>query len=191
MPRSRYKVPFRRRRQGKTDYYLRRKLIISRKKRLIIRKSSKHIQLQIIEAEMTGDKTLAHAHSKDLAKVGWHLSCGNLPAAYLSGLLLAKKAKENKLDGEELILDIGPTVMQYGTRTFAALKGAVDGGLNIAHSDVVFPTDERISGKHIDDYMTSITKNEEDSIYQFGKVLDKDKPGVYVKTFESCKKNLV
>jgi len=192
MTRSRFKVPYRRRRQGKTDYYLRRKLIISGKKRLVIRRSSKNIQLQIIKAEKDGDKTLVVAYSNELEKFGWELPCSNLPASYLTGLLLAKRTKEKGLSDEDFILDIGPTVMQYATRTYAALKGVIDGELNIPASDVVFPSEDRISGKHIDTYMEKIQEGEEEAAsHQFSNVLAKGDPGIYQNTFEKCKGKLM
>lgn len=66
----RYFVQFRRRREGKTDYYKRLKLIVSDKPRMVVRKSNKHITCQLVEAKLEGDNTLVAAHSSELAKYG-------------------------------------------------------------------------------------------------------------------------
>ena len=66
----RYKVPFRRRREGRTDYHFRYKLILSRKPRLVIRKGNKNINLQLIVAEPAGDRTLLTVSSQELKKFG-------------------------------------------------------------------------------------------------------------------------
>ena len=44
----RYKVPFRRRREGRTNYHLRLKLLLSRQDRVVVRKSARNIQIQLI-----------------------------------------------------------------------------------------------------------------------------------------------
>ena len=84
----RYKVRFRRRRQGKTDFYQRKTFIVSRKKRLVVRRSNKHIRAQIIEAHIEGDSVLVAADSGELIRFGWVANCTNTPAAYLIGLLI-------------------------------------------------------------------------------------------------------
>ena len=65
---SRYKVPFRRRREGKTHYYRRKKMILSGIPRLVIRKTNKHMIVQIADAKQKGDKILVQANSKELEK---------------------------------------------------------------------------------------------------------------------------
>ena len=92
-----YRLPHKRRRQKKTDYKLRLSLLKSGICRLVVRKSNSYILGQIIKYEKNGDKTIISVHSKALKKLGWKNSCGNLPAAYLTGLILGKKAKENKI----------------------------------------------------------------------------------------------
>ena len=140
-------VPHRRRREGKTDYRKRLALIKSGKPRLVVRKSNKSINCQIVSYESKGDKTLLNANALELNGFGWSGPTGNIPAAYLTGMLCAKKALENKI--EEAILDVGLYSGINGSRIFAVLKGAVDGGLKIPHSEEAFPSDDRISGKHI------------------------------------------
>ena len=88
--------------------------------------------------------------SPELRKFGWNANPGNMPAAYLAGLLIAQKAKKVKI--EETILDIGLQKSVKGSRIYAALKGALDGGLKIHCSEDNFPNNDRITGKHIADF---------------------------------------
>jgi len=93
-----YQVKLRRRREGKTDYRQRRKLITqdknkyqAHKYRLVVRFSNKYVLCQIVYAEIDGDKVLCSAHSSELGKYG--LKCGlkNYAASYATGLLLARR----------------------------------------------------------------------------------------------------
>jgi large subunit ribosomal protein L18 len=158
-----YKVPFRRRREGKTDYRVRKKLVMSKKPRLVIRKSLKHLYLQLIEVKVNGDVVLAQANTKELSKYGWKGGTGNLPAAYLAGLLLGKRALSRGI--KNAILDLGRYSITKGSRLFAALKGALDAGMDIPHSEEILPDEERIKGAHIAKYAIILQK-ENPSKYQ-------------------------
>ncbi|MBS7643321.1 50S ribosomal protein L18 [Candidatus Bathyarchaeota archaeon] len=154
----RFRVPFRRRLEGKTNYYLRRRLISSKKPRLVIRGSLKHITVAVVEAKSDGDYTLACAHSSELAKkVGWLGGCGNLPAAYLTGLLAGYRAVLKGI--KDAVLDIGLHFPSKGARVFAALRGALDAGLHVPHGNSVLPDDKRISGEHIAEYARKISSD--------------------------------
>jgi large subunit ribosomal protein L18 len=141
-------VKFKRRLQCKTNYRRRLGLLKSGKVRLVIRKSLSNISVQFVNFKPEGDETLASAVSAELKKFGWTRS-GNLPAAYLTGLLAGKKAKKNNVT--EAVLDLGIQNSTKGSRIYAALKGAVDAGINIPHSNDILPSDDRIKGKHISD----------------------------------------
>jgi large subunit ribosomal protein L18 len=143
----RHRVPFRRRRDGRTDYRQRAKLLRARIPRAVVRTSLRNTSVQFIEYESGGDKVLASANSKELADMGWSLSTGNIPAAYLTGYLAGKRAK--KAGVEEAVLDIGLKVPVKGAACFATLKGLLDAGLEIPHGEEIFPPDERIKGHHI------------------------------------------
>ncbi|MAG50173.1 50S ribosomal protein L18 [archaeon] len=143
-------IPFKRKRTGKTDYRKRIRFISSNKPRLIIRKSLKNISLQIVEFHPTGDKVLLAICSSALKKYGWKASNSNLPAAYLIGLLLGLKAKKSKID--EVILDLGLYTSVKGSVLYSAMKGVVDAGLNVPHSNEVLPSEDRIKGVHISNY---------------------------------------
>jgi len=140
-------IKFKRKRQGKTNYKKRLKLLLSETPRLVVRKSLKNISMQIIEYRPKGDVVIASAHSSELKKMGWNLSQGNIPAAYLTGYLIGKRSHTKKI--QKAILDTGFHTSTKGNRIYAALKGAVDAKLNIPHSDDQLPTEERINGNHI------------------------------------------
>ena len=158
-----YRVPWRRRREGKTDYYARYKMLLSRKIRAVVRKSLRHIIIQFAKGEIQGDRTLSYTHSRELRKYGWKYNCGNVPAAYLTGFLAGLKALKANINGA--ILDIGPQRSTYGGRLYAALKGLVDAGLKIPHNDKIFPSPERIAGKHIADFAKKL-KEKDPSLYE-------------------------
>lgn len=140
-------IPYKRRREDKTNYKKRIKLLLGEKPRLVIRKSLKNMLVQLVEYQSTGDKILASAHTKELKKYDWKYTGGNLPGAYLIGLLIAKKALAKKQ--KSAIVDIGLQSPIKGTRLFAVLKGAVDAGMDVPHDPAMFPAEERIKGEHI------------------------------------------
>jgi large subunit ribosomal protein L18 len=162
----RYFVPFRRRREGKTDYYQRTRLIVSDVPRMVVRKTNRHIIVQLVTAELDGDRTLVAANSAELEKYGYKGSTSSTPAAYLTGMLFAVKAK--KAQQESAILDIGLNRATPGARVFAALKGAVEAGLVIPHGEEILPSDERAKGAHIAAY----NKNAGDIVKNVEQVAD-------------------
>jgi large subunit ribosomal protein L18 len=159
-----YTVAYRRKRQGKTDYHKRLRLLMASKPRLVIRKSLKSINAQIVDFSDKGDKVIASANSTELKKMGWNYNCRNVPSAYLLGLLIAKKAKEKGVN--DSILDIGMQKSVPGARIYAVLKGATDNGLVIPHSKEVLPEEKRIMGKHIEEYASKL--GEDESKKKFG-----------------------
>jgi len=136
-------VPFRRKRKGLTNYKKRLNLLKSGLPRLVIRPSSNNIQAQIVNYGPNGDVITASANSREIEKLGWTFHKGNAPTAYLVGLLLGTKVKDNK----KAILDIGLQQAIKGSNIFACLKGALDAGLEINHSPKILPKDEKINGK--------------------------------------------
>ena len=154
-----YNVAFRRRRTGRTNYKKRRRLVISGIPRLVIRPTNKHLTAQLIEATPEGDRVLISAHSSELKKFGWLAPCGSLPAAYLTGLLMGRRAKAKGI--ESGILDIGLHFRGAGTRIFAAAKGAADGGLTVPHEEKTWPSPERLHGEHIAKYSKTLLTDQE------------------------------
>jgi large subunit ribosomal protein L18 len=155
---SNYKVAFRRRREGKTDYAARMKLVDYEKSRLVVRVSNSHATVQVVDYAPEGDITIASAVSKQLAGYGYLGGSGNLSAFYLTGYLCAKRALAKDVD--YAILDIGLKSPIKGSKVFAALKGAVDAGLEVPHGDFILPEEERVRGEHIANYAESLDAEE-------------------------------
>jgi len=205
---KRFQVKFRRRREGKTDYYARKRLVVQAKNkyntpkyRMIVRISNKDICCQIAYARLEGDRVLAAAYSHELPKYGVKCGLTNYAAAYCTGLLLARRVLkqlnldslyegQTKVDGDHFMvedtadgpgafracLDTGLARTSTGARIFGAMKGAVDGGIDIPHSTKRFPgyDDEskdfnaevhrkHIFGVHVSDYMKHLMEEDEEA----------------------------
>lgn len=105
---KRYQVKYRRRREGKTDYRARKRLISqdknkynSPKYRLVVRFTNKHCICQIVYSEIVGDKVMAYANSAELPRYGLKAGLKNYSAAYCTGLLVARRLL-NKLGLDEI-----------------------------------------------------------------------------------------
>jgi len=218
---KRYQTKFRRRREGKTDYYARKRLVVQAKDkynsprfRFAVRFTNQFVICQIISSELTGDKVLCSAHSSELPKYGIVAGLKNYAAAYATGLLCARRLLTSleftNEDGEKQTLselyegqdcdgyvrsvkygrrtlyvedleweserrpfrcnlDVGLKATTLGSRSFGALKGASDGGLDIPHNYKKFPgyNPEKkkynakqhlhlIYGGHVADYMKKL-----------------------------------
>ena len=189
--RPRMMMPHRRKREGRTDYRARLKLLKSRLPRLVVRRSIRNITCQVVRYEEKGDKVMVAAESRELSNFGWNFHGANLPAAYLTGLLCAERAKQHKI--KEAVLDIGLYQTTPGNRLFSALKGAVDGGLAIPHSEDIFPEPGRLSGKHIAEYAEKL-KAENPAKYKkifSGYLKEKAEPKDMPVTFEETKKKII
>lgn len=96
---SRKNVPFRRRRECKTNYHKRQIMVRQNLKkpnlqqtRLVVRMTNKYVIAQLVKAYPTGDKTLSQAHSRELISYNITMGLKNYTACYLTGLLLGKRA---------------------------------------------------------------------------------------------------
>ena len=184
----RYVVKFRRRREGITDYRKRIKLLKSKKPRLVVRKTNKYIIAHIVEFNPKGDKTLIFITSKKLKEFGWKIpSFKNTPAAYLTGLLIGKLALKKGI--KEAILDIGRYPSIKGSKLYAVLKGALDAGLKIPHSKEILPSEDRIKGKHIANYMKELLEGDREKLnILFSNYMKANiKPESFEKIFEEVK----
>ena len=181
---SRYKLAFKRRKEGKTNYNARLKLIGLEKSRMVVRITNNHVIAQITNIKPQGDETIVSAHSKELEKLGWKASGKNTSAAYLTGFLCGKKALKEGID--EVTLDIGLKSSIRGSKVFAVLKGAVDAGLYIPHNEAILPDEERINGSNLAQYAQSL--NETELKDKFSKYLEKGLSPVDIVThFETIK----
>jgi large subunit ribosomal protein L18 len=105
----------------------------------------------LVAYDEQGDQVISAADGSSLrGKYAWpsKISTKTVPAAYCTGFALAKQVQ--KAGHDEAVLDIGLAASTPGNRVFAALKGMVDGGLWVPHSEEIFPSDERLAGEHID-----------------------------------------
>lgn len=94
----RYQTKFKRRREGKTDYYARKRLITQDKNkyntpkyRLVARITNNRIIAQVVFATIQGDKIFCQADSYELKKWGLTAGFANYSSAYATGLLLARR----------------------------------------------------------------------------------------------------
>jgi large subunit ribosomal protein L18 len=146
-----YRVPYRRRREKKTDYVTRRILATSDHPRFVVRTSDRSILVQVTRAEIEGDYVLAQASSQDLSKAyGWNASGKNTPAAYLIGYIAGRRAIEAGV--KHANLDMGLKKSSTGNKVFAVVKGATDAGLEVPCDSDIIPPPERIDGSIIAEY---------------------------------------
>ncbi|KAG6737998.1 hypothetical protein POTOM_059533 [Populus tomentosa] len=167
------------------------------KYRFVVRFTNKDIIAQITSASISGDIVLASAYSHELPRYGLEAGLTNYAAAYCTGLLLARRVlKMLEMDDEyegnveatgedfsvepadsrrpfRALLDVGLLRTTTGNRVFGALKGALDGGLDIPHSDkrfAGFAKDNKqldaevhrkyIYGGHVAAYMRTLMEDE-------------------------------
>ena len=205
---KRFQVKYRRRREGKTDYYARKRLVVQDKNkyaapkyRLVVRFSNKTVICQVIYSKIQGDIVLCSAYSSELPRYGVSVGLTNWSAAYCTGLLLARRLltqmgmaehytgiEEPEGEYEEVealedgprpfkvFLDVGLKRTSTGSRVFAAMKGASDGGLYVPHSEKRFPgydkdtkeldsevLREYIFGGHVAEYMRLLEEDDEEA----------------------------
>jgi len=185
----------------------------SPKYRFVVRITNRDVICQIAYAKIQGDVILAAAYSHELPRYGMPVGLTNYPACYATGLLLARRllkklnldehyTGKEEVDGEiynveevvdgpkpfKALLDVGLARTSTGARIFAALKGAVDGGLNIPHNEKRFrgyDPDQKeydaeeargfILGEHIKDYMDEMQEEDPDKYAKcFSKYAEND-----------------
>lgn len=140
-------LKYKRRRKAETNYRDRLALLKSKKLRVVIRKSNRYINVQMIKYSPKGDLVLSTTNSKELIKFGWKASTHNLPAAYLTGLLAGIKTKKEKI--YEGVLDIGLYKSIKGNLIYSCLKGLIDSSFKVPYSKEILPNEKRIIGEHI------------------------------------------
>jgi len=133
-----FNVAFRRRREKKTDYSKRLAFVKSGLPRLVVRKTNKQVIVQFFEFRPTGDVCIASVDAARLKKIaGWEMKC-NSWSAYLAALLAGKEASKKGV--KKFVLDIGMQTPTKGSVVFAALKGAIDAGLETNFDEGVVPS---------------------------------------------------
>tara|TARA_Y100000588_G_scaffold200546_1_gene214253 strand:+ start:10603 stop:11115 length:513 start_codon:yes stop_codon:yes gene_type:complete len=159
------RLRFKRRRTAETDYHRRFRMLRGGMPRAVVRVSNTQVSCQLVSYENDGDRVLASITGKELVdKHKWpsDASRKSVPACYLAGFALAKSAISN--GHKEAILDIGLAASSRGSRAYAALKGMVDAGMEVPHSEEVLPADERVNGEHIGDDIQNAVSTTKKSI---------------------------
>merc|ERR1711868_352113 len=198
---KRFQVKYKRRREGKTDYYARKRLVCQSKNkyttpkyRFVVRFTNKDIICQVVSSKIKGDVCHTAAYAHELPRYGVKVGLTNYSAAYCVGLLCARRLlKKYNLDDKfegtpevtaefedapsafHALLDVGLKRTTLGSKIFAAMKGAFDGGLEIPHSEKKFygydadekeydaeAHRERILGGHVSSYMESLEEEQPD-----------------------------
>lgn len=142
-----YRVPMRRRREGKTDYRTRLALLKSGEARVVVRTTNRNVIVQFVTYDETGDVVVATAEARELPELGYKAAGNNTPSAYLTGRLAATRASEKGVSMG--VLDIGRAQPHKGGVIFGALKGVVDGGIEVPAGGDIFPDESRWRGEHL------------------------------------------
>jgi len=201
------------------------------KYRFVVRFTNKDIICQVVRSKIVGDEVLTAAYAHELPLYGLKVGLTNYAAAYCVGLLAArrllKKYKldtiypgQDKVNGEDYyvsavddgpnpffcILDIGLARMTTGSKVFAAMKGATDGGVEIPHKTTRFigydtakgelkadTLKNYIFGGHVGNYMNSLKKDDEEkykkhfSIYLKNGLTAEALPALYAKVHKAIR----
>ncbi|MFH0954939.1 MAG: 50S ribosomal protein L18 [Candidatus Micrarchaeota archaeon] len=149
-----YQTQFSRRKKGQTNYAKRLALLKSKQNRVAIRNSNQGLTVECIAYQTDGDRVLAFAVARDIRKSGWKKSLSNIPAAYLTGILAGHRMKTAGVGN--VVLDLGLQKAHHGGRLFAAAKGVIDAGIALNVNADVFPSDDRLHGKHIQGFAENV-----------------------------------
>lgn len=168
-------------RSDKTNYRRRAAVLIGRHSFVTIKVTDQNIFVQLLKPTPTGDVVIASAHSRELVKHGWKGALNNLPACYLTGLLLGKKVLEK--GAPKAVIYLG--MYKFTSRVAACIRGLVNAGVNIPVSEESLPEDDRITGKHIADYAAALKEDQEKYNSRFSALLKNGlKPEDYPSHFE-------
>jgi large subunit ribosomal protein L18 len=162
-----YEVPFRRKREGRTVYARRLALLQSRKPRLVVRKTGRGLILQLVSFMPEGDRTIVAVNTRKLRSYGW-VPKSNMPTAYLAGLLIGKLAKAKGISSA--VLDIGRHTPTKQSIVFAAMKGAIDAGMESAMGMEL--DEKRLKGTHIAEYAKLIKGDKDRYSRQFSRYIE-------------------
>jgi large subunit ribosomal protein L18 len=174
-------------RDDKTNYRKRAAILIGRHSFVTVKVSDQNVAAQVLKPTPTGDIVIASAHSRELEKQGWKGALNNLPACYLTGMLLGKKALEKGV--KNAVLYIGKD--HFTSRVAACMKGIVDSGVSLPVSEESLPEQERISGQHIAEYADILKENQEKYNSRFSAILRNGlSPEDYPSHFEEIKSRL-
>jgi len=204
------------------------------KYRIVVRFSNKDITCQVVYAAIAGDVVVAASYAHELPNFGLKVGLNNYSAAYATGLLLARRVLtkfglgetykgQEEPDGEDYnveaadegprpfycLLDAGLKRTSTGSKTFGALKGALDGGLDIPHNEKRFVgwtkeggleaevLKKYIYGGHVAEYMEEMEEEDPEKYNRhFARYIDEDLGAddledLYTKVHEAIRENPV
>jgi large subunit ribosomal protein L18 len=174
-------------RSDKTNYRKRAALLIGRHSFVTVKVSDQNVAAQVLKPTPTGDIVIASAHSRELARQDWKGAFNNLPACYLTGLLMGKKTLEKGV--KNAVLYIGKD--HFTSRVAACLKGIVDSGVTMPVSEESLPPEERITGRHIAKYASTLKEDQEEYNSRFSAILKNGlKPEDYPTHFEEVRSKI-
>eukprot|EP01023_Acetabularia_acetabulum_P021938 TRINITY_DN2168_c0_g1_i1.p1 TRINITY_DN2168_c0_g1~~TRINITY_DN2168_c0_g1_i1.p1 ORF type:complete len:297 (-),score=70.87 TRINITY_DN2168_c0_g1_i1:230-1120(-) len=212
---SRFQVKKRRRRQGKTDYKARLRMINQDKNkyntpkyRFVVRFTNRDVICQVIYATLAGDITICQARAQELPRYGLKVGLTNYASTYCVGLLCARRLLKKfgldeiyegkvEVDGEDYnveevedgprpfvcVLDTGLKRTTTGSKVFAALKGALDGGLDIPHKETRFvgymAEDKKLDTEMLRNYIFG------GHVAEYMNYLEEEDPELYNKQFST------
>jgi large subunit ribosomal protein L5e len=171
------------------------------KYRLVARRTNTDIIAQIVYSRIEGDYVMASAYSHELPAFGVTNGLTNYAACYATGLLVARRLLtklkladsykgQEEADGEDYFieeqddgprpfrafLDVGLAPTTTGARVFGVMKGAVDGGIAVPHTNKRFPGYDAeskemdaevhrdyIYGEHVANYMRELQEEDEEA----------------------------
>jgi large subunit ribosomal protein L18 len=174
-------------REDRTNYRKRAAILIGRHLFITIRISDQNVAAQLLRPTPTGDIVIASAHSRELAEHGWKGAFNNLPACYLTGMLLGKKAIQKEI--KDAVLYIGNN--RFTSRIAACMKGIVDAGVSMPISKESLPDEDRISGHHIAEYSHTLKEDEDEYNSRFSAILKNGlRPEDYPLHFEEIRSRI-
>jgi large subunit ribosomal protein L18 len=141
----------RRRKENRTDYLKRLKLLKGETPRIVFRKTNRYIISEYTVSKEAQDRVVLGMDSRKLNEYGWPKiaqgSLKSITASYLTGYLTGKTILKQKL--EEPILDAGMNRVLHKNKIYAFLKGLIDSGIKINCKKEFFPEESRIKGQHM------------------------------------------
>jgi large subunit ribosomal protein L18 len=141
----------RRRKENRTDYLKRLKLLKGETPRIVFRKTNRYIISEYTASKEAQDSVVMGLDSRKLIEYGWPKdaqgSLKSTTASYLTGYLTGKTILKQKL--AEPILDAGMNRVIHKNKIYAYLKGLIDAGMKINCKKEFFPEEARIKGDHL------------------------------------------
>ncbi|MFH1326533.1 MAG: 50S ribosomal protein L18 [archaeon] len=140
----------RRRKENKTNYLKRLKLLKGEVPRIVFRKTNRYLISQYVVSEEAQDSIKIGINSKKLLNYGWPKenkgSLKSIPASYLLGFLMGNQITKEKL--KTPIIDFGLHRVLHKTKVHSFIKGLIDSGIKIKHKEEALPKEEKIKGQN-------------------------------------------